>query len=83
MDSLGGNINRIFWKYNISHTEKLTDYGKSHGYRWIHLQRIQAGFGVSGEIVRVLMKIFDLEGVAKAKRILRRRQYFAREPNLL
>lgn len=58
--------------------------GQLHGYRWMHLKCIQAGYTVTQETVRLLLQTIDPEGVTIRKRNrLRRRQYSTKGPNYL
>ncbi|KAK0151963.1 hypothetical protein N1851_006662 [Merluccius polli] len=64
--------------------QQLDRYGILHGYRFMHLQCIQAGLIVSQSTVRCVMKILDPEGVQmRLRQHLRRRQYQNPGPNFL
>ena len=56
--------------------------GKLHGYRWMHLKCIQAGFNIPRDTVYHLLRILDQEGVkARKRRRLKRRTYYSPGPN--
>ena len=62
----------------------LMTSGKLHGYRWFHTKCIMAGFVVNQEMVRILLKLFDPQGVEMRKRKrLQRRQYRNEGPDSL
>lgn len=63
---------------------ELNGSGYLHGYRWIHLRCLQAGFTVKQEMIRILLKILDPHGVSiRKRRRLRRRQYHSNGPNFI
>ncbi|KAK3088617.1 hypothetical protein FSP39_021324 [Pinctada imbricata] len=56
--------------------------GVLHGYRWMHLKCVQAGFSVPRDTVYELMKVLDPDGMkSRLRRRLRRRRYASRGPN--
>lgn len=62
--------------------QQVARSGQLHGYRWMHLKCIQAGYTVSHETVRQLLLLLDPEGVAiRGRRRLRRRRYCTQGPN--
>ena len=55
---------------------EITEAGRNHGYRWMHLKCLSNGLIVSKETVRCLLAVIDSEGVCnRKKRRLRRRKY--------
>ncbi len=63
--------------------QELQGSGQSFGYRWLHLRAIQAGFVVSQDTIRQLLKLLDPHGVSlRSRRILHRRLYHNVGPNM-
>lgn len=63
---------------------EISGNGQSQGYGWLHLSAIQRRYVVPRNIIRQLMKLFDLEGVeVKWVRCLRRGRYHNKGPNAL
>uniref|UniRef100_A0A3B1K095 Zmp:0000000984 n=1 Tax=Astyanax mexicanus TaxID=7994 RepID=A0A3B1K095_ASTMX len=63
-------------------TEHLERHGKLHGYKLQHLKCLQAGYVVSQDTVRHLLKVLDPRGVELRRRNrLRRRLYRNPGPN--
>lgn len=61
---------------------ELESAGKLHGYRWMHLKCLQAGFNIPRDTVYELLKLLDPEGISDRRRKrLRRRQYKSKGPN--
>lgn len=64
--------------------DELNSSGQLHGYKWMHLRCLQAGFIVPQESIRIALNILDPQGVQLRKRNrLRRRQYLNKGPNYL
>lgn len=62
--------------------QQLETSGQSHGYRWMHQKCWQNGIITDRETVRILLRLFDSEGVnLRARNRLRRRVYNSRGPN--
>ena len=62
--------------------ELLHTSSKSHGYKFVHLKCLQAGFIVTQKTVRLLLQILDAEGVEfRKRRRIKRRSYFNHGPN--
>ena len=58
--------------------------GGLHGYRWLHRKCVREGFTVTQEEVRLLLHIFDNNGIEIRKRKrLRRRKYFSEGSNYI
>jgi len=63
---------------------QLHGAGQMHGYRWMHLKCLHAGFTVTHETVRLLISVLDPYGVAiRKRRRLRRRTYYNEGPNMV
>jgi len=59
-------------------------YGQLLGYRMMHVKCLRAGFVVSRETVRRLIKLLDPEGVnLRSKRCIVRRRYLSKGPNFV
>ncbi|KAG1941675.1 hypothetical protein F2P79_016065 [Pimephales promelas] len=54
--------------------DQLNRYGMLHGYKMMHLKCIQAGYVVTQETIRQLLKILDPHGVQLRRRNRLRRQ---------
>lgn len=64
--------------------DQLDGHGRLHGYKFHHLNCIQAGFVVTQSTVRHLLKFLDPHGVEQRRRNrLMRRMYFNPGPNFL
>ncbi|KAJ8314828.1 hypothetical protein KUTeg_006978, partial [Tegillarca granosa] len=64
--------------------ENIENSGQLHGYRWMYWKCIKAGYNVSQEDVRCLLKILDSNGVEIRKRKrLHRRTYYSQGPNFM
>ncbi|KAM7382146.1 hypothetical protein PAMA_012828 [Pampus argenteus] len=64
--------------------DQLDIYGMLHGYKMMHLKCIQAGYVVTQETIRRLLKILDPHGVQlRHRNRLRRRMYQNPGPNFL
>lgn len=65
-------------------SDTVEQHGSYHGYRWMHSRCIHDGLVVDRETVRILLQIIDSEGVmARSRRRLQRRSYFAKGPNYI
>ncbi|XP_039858032.1 uncharacterized protein LOC120715240 isoform X2 [Simochromis diagramma] len=61
---------------------QLAMSGQCHGYRWMHQKCWMNGIVTDRETVRLLLRLFDGEGVdLRSHRRLRRRVYHSRGPN--
>lgn len=59
-------------------------FGILHGYRWMHLKCVQAGFDIPRDTVYELMKLLDPEGMnARLRKRLKRRSYSSPGPNFV
>lgn len=64
--------------------ENVANHNQLHGYKWIHLKCLQNNLVVNQEVVRVLLKLIDPEGVEiRTRRRLRRPKYNNKGPNFL
>ena len=92
------HLRRILQKHNLYRRKNLSDIesvsnfiaenleksGQQLGYRSMHLRCTLAGFRVSMESVRVILRLLDPEGVElRRRRRLVRRRYYAKGPNYL
>ena len=74
------NFNEVFQfiSNDIKHS------GMLHGYRWMHVKCLEAGFKVRREHVRMILLALDPTAVAvRRARRLHRRAYFAKGPNFI
>jgi len=61
---------------------QLRDSGQCIGYRQMQRRCIHTGFNVSQNIIRIILKELDPEGVeARKKHCLKRRKYYSKGPN--
>ncbi|XP_071127558.1 uncharacterized protein [Mytilus edulis] len=72
------NIRSVF---NFVHTQ-VTSYGPAHGYRWMYQKCKRHGFKIKRDHISLMLNTIDPEGVyLRARRRLKRREYFSRGPN--
>ncbi|CAG2187419.1 unnamed protein product [Mytilus edulis] len=72
------NIRSVF---NFVHTQ-VTSYGPAHRYRWMYQKCKRHGFKIKRDHISLMLNTIDPEGVyLRARRRLKRREYFSRGPN--
>ena len=75
------NYSNLQWVMEFIAME-LEASGQMHGSRWLHVKCRKNGLNVTREVVRLILKMLDPEGVEiRQRKRLRRRKYASKGPN--